>query len=500
MPRDRRDIPLYWRFAHGWARLAVTLVILVIPLLRPGGSAAADKTAFFAAAAGTVELGPHTPVWQAAIIDLVDGEPLDDPAQGAAGFLLVTGGDVAVEETQSGHVTLLQTRGALFLAADDQATLTALDGDATAWRIAVVRSGADAPLAESDSVGKPFSAKGAKDADAGDDSIRGVELRLGALAGGDQVDIGSKDETEPIICALTGRVSDADGASVRQGRCHATSKPSTEQAITLFADDGDAMVAVLVVGPALDPASLDAAPHAKPTPTPTPLPVASTGDESTDTSSNTNSNDTGGDTTDHGTDQTGDTGDQPADEVDSDGDGITDQGEIQNGTDPNNPDSDGDGLTDTQEVLTNSIHTDPNNPDTDLDGLTDGQEWNFPSGLLRPDMGDTDGDGLKDGIEVNSYGTDPHNPDSDSDGLRDDYEVESYGTDPWNPDTDGDGVPDGEIFTQGTRANDADSDDDGLPDNELQLFGCDPTLLDSDGDGWTDGQEPTACRNPLAHP
>jgi hypothetical protein len=70
-------------------------------------------------------------------------------------------------------------------------------------------------------------------------------------------------------------------------------------------------------------------------------------------------------------------------------------------------DSDGDGLTDDYEI--NISHTDPFNPDTDMDGLTDGEEVNdHDTEPLNPD---TDMDGLTDGEEVNVYYTDPLKPD-----------------------------------------------------------------------------------------
>jgi len=77
-------------------------------------------------------------------------------------------------------------------------------------------------------------------------------------------------------------------------------------------------------------------------------------------------------------------------------------------------DADDDGLTNDQEV---QLGTDPNNPDTDLDGLTDGDE-------------------------VNIYGTDPLDVDTDDDGLSDGQEIFSFLTNPTNPDTDGDGIHD----------------------------------------------------------
>ncbi|HBW73754.1 MAG: hypothetical protein UX10_C0008G0012 [Candidatus Magasanikbacteria bacterium GW2011_GWA2_45_39] len=62
----------------------------------------------------------------------------------------------------------------------------------------------------------------------------------------------------------------------------------------------------------------------------------------------------------------------PSPAVDADGDGLTDQQEIQYGTDPQKADTDGDDLTDYEEIFI--WHTNPLNPDTDGDGYSDGQE------------------------------------------------------------------------------------------------------------------------------
>ncbi len=56
---------------------------------------------------------------------------------------------------------------------------------------------------------------------------------------------------------------------------------------------------------------------------------------------------------------------------DEDGDGLTNQEEIDLGTDPFDPDTDGDGLDDGLEV---QIGTDPTSNDSDKDGVTDGIE------------------------------------------------------------------------------------------------------------------------------
>lgn len=57
------------------------------------------------------------------------------------------------------------------------------------------------------------------------------------------------------------------------------------------------------------------------------------------------------------------------DPEDLDCDGLTNDEEIELGTDPNNPDSDGDGINDGDEV---AAGTNPNSDDTDSDGVLDG--------------------------------------------------------------------------------------------------------------------------------
>ncbi len=172
---------------------------------------------------------------------------------------------------------------------------------------------------------------------------------------------------------------------------------------------------------------------------------------------------------------------------DSDGDGLTNQREIEIGTDPFNPDTDADELNDGEEVLRQN--TDPLKADTDGDGLSEGEE------VLRrrtdPLNPDTDGDGLNDGEEVRR-GTDPLNPDSDQDGLTDGDEIQR-GTDPLNPDTDADKLNDGDEVRLGTNPLNPDTDNDRLVDGDETPPCPDPLNPDSDGDGIIDGQDLDPC-------
>lgn len=95
--------------------------------------------------------------------------------------------------------------------------------------------------------------------------------------------------------------------------------------------------------------------------------------------------------------------------LDTDGDGLSDQEELELGTDPKNPDTDKDGLTDGEEVRT--YLTDPLNPDTDYDGLIDGGE--VYKHKTNPLERDTDKGGVADGHEVIEDKTNPLDPSDD---------------------------------------------------------------------------------------
>jgi gliding motility-associated-like protein len=205
--------------------------------------------------------------------------------------------------------------------------------------------------------------------------------------------------------------------------------------------------------------------------------------------------------------------------VDTDGDGVPDHVEEQDGTDPSDAsdakDSDGDGVPDYVEAQDG---TDPNDAsdakDSDGDGVPDYVETQDGTDPSDPrDFKDSDGDGVPDFVEIQD-GTDPNDPkdfkDSDGDGVPDFVEVQQ-GTDPRDPtdfkDTDGDGVPDFVEVQQGTNPNNSsdatDSDGDGVPDYIEIREGTDPNnpqgAKDTDGDGvpdFVENQQGTDPSNP----
>ena len=145
---------------------------------------------------------------------------------------------------------------------------------------------------------------------------------------------------------------------------------------------------------------------------------------------------------------------------DSDGDGMPDYWENENGLNPNDPndadyDPDEDGLTNLEEFNEN---TDPHNPDSDDDGMPDG--WEVDNDLDPNDPNDANYDPDEDGLtnlEEFNENTDPHNPDSDNDGMPDGWEVDNN-LDPNDPndaddDPDGDGKTNLEEYMLGTDPN-----------------------------------------------
>ncbi|MEQ8715741.1 MAG: hypothetical protein RIC80_22190, partial [Cyclobacteriaceae bacterium] len=234
-------------------------------------------------------------------------------------------------------------------------------------------------------------------------------------------------------------------------------------------------------------------------------------------------------------------------DLDSDGDGILDTSESENGVDPgadadgdNIPnfrdpdypgyvDSDGDGINDLFDKDLDGI-PDHFDLDSDSDGIPDLVEAGGTDadgdGQLD-DLTDTDGDGLADTVDPDNAGTALTISDTDGDGIINSLDldsdgdgisdiVEAGGTDSDGDgqlddltDTDGDGladtvdpdnagtaltIPDSEASADGIPDYlDADSDDDGIPDNvEAQTSAAylAPSGNDTDGDGLDDSYDP----------
>lgn len=112
---------------------------------------------------------------------------------------------------------------------------------------------------------------------------------------------------------------------------------------------------------------------------------------------------------------------------DDDGDGVANNEEISQGTDPLNQDSDGDGVADGAEKLSGSNPLDDQSlfRDADKDGLSDDFERAQGTNVFSAD---SDGDGAIDSIEL-AVGSNPVIKDSDQDGIFDGREIQS-GSDP----------------------------------------------------------------------
>ena len=199
-------------------------------------------------------------------------------------------------------------------------------------------------------------------------------------------------------------------------------------------------------------------------------------------------------------------GDGVTDGVDTDGDGIADGNGIPIDTNgdgiTDGIDTDGDGATDGVPIdtdgdgITNGIDTDGDGNvdgtpvDTDGDGIADGINTDGGDDIADGEGVDTDGDGIADGVDTDGDGTiDGGLPDGGDD-IADGEGVDTDGT---PVDTDGDGVTDG-VDTDGDGIADGegvpiDTDGDGISD-DIDTDGdgaADGVPIDTDGDGIADG-------------
>lgn len=205
---------------------------------------------------------------------------------------------------------------------------------------------------------------------------------------------------------------------------------------------------------------------------------------------------------------------------DSDGDGVLDGYEIENGTDPTINDTDNDGMPDGWELKYRDkldATVDDSDCDPDKDGLINSAEYENPKdydydGNIRtnPTIKDSDNDGIEDGEEViegsDGFFTDPTMFDTDEDGLPDGWEV-NYGFYPSRGNDNSTQDPDDDLLNNideyqnnfdvdGITSSDPrvnDTDGDGILDGEeiVGTYGyvTDPSCKDTDGDGLDDGWE-----------
>jgi von Willebrand factor type A domain/Bacterial TSP3 repeat len=141
--------------------------------------------------------------------------------------------------------------------------------------------------------------------------------------------------------------------------------------------------------------------------------------------------------------------------ADTDKDGAEDYLELLYQSNPFVGDTDGDGLGDAFEINFGGPYHRPNNRDSDGDGILDPAE-------------DEDGDTLN-SLAEQANRSDPLLPDSDSDSLADTLEIQTSLTKPFNADSDSDGVSDGVEYRNETNPNNPDSDGDGIRDDVDQV-------------------------------
>jgi hypothetical protein len=134
--------------------------------------------------------------------------------------------------------------------------------------------------------------------------------------------------------------------------------------------------------------------------------------------------------------------------------------------------------------------------DTDGDGLTDNMEvagfvpvmtrtaGNVPSRFTsNPNKADTDGDGIPDGEEIGKQASKPDT------GLQTETAGYYVMSNPKRADSDSDGATDTDELEVGSNSFAPDSDHDGLSDGQELQWSTDPFRSDSDSDGFTDQVE-----------
>lgn len=174
---------------------------------------------------------------------------------------------------------------------------------------------------------------------------------------------------------------------------------------------------------------------------------------------------------------------------DADADGLTNLGEYQRHTKPDDRDTDDDGMWDGYEVartFLNPLLSADGGWDYDVDALTNREEYDIGT---NPADSDSDDDGIPDGWEVD-YGLNPlslpnlldSGLDYDIDGLTNLREYQ-LGTNPRNTDTDSDVMPDAWEVNNGLnpRINDANLDPDADGRNNLREFwdGSNPKVFET---------------------